>query len=230
MLGGLDESSSVILWSLFAPLGAVAFDRPGRAWPWFAAFVATILLARSPAFGRTALTCRRLRPDLRRPQHRRRVVRRDDVARDLARGRDTAQARVETLLLNVLPADIAQRLQSDPNAIADHFDDASILFADVVDFTRSRAGSTRARWSGFSIGSSRASTRSSTATTSRRSRRSATATWSLRVSPGSGRITHTRWRGSRSKWVRQARTASPKAPSTTCASASASARGRSWPA
>src|SRR5919107_6326090 len=45
MLGGLDESSSVILWSLFAPLGAVAFDRPNRAWPWFAAFVATILLA-----------------------------------------------------------------------------------------------------------------------------------------------------------------------------------------
>src|SRR5687768_1146168 len=45
MLGGLDESSSVVLWSLFAPLGAVAFDRPGRAWPWFAAFVATILLA-----------------------------------------------------------------------------------------------------------------------------------------------------------------------------------------
>ena len=45
MLGGLDESSSVILWSRFAPLAAVAFDRPGRAWPWFAAFVATIVLA-----------------------------------------------------------------------------------------------------------------------------------------------------------------------------------------
>jgi adenylate cyclase len=52
-----------------------------------------------------------------------------------ARGRDTAQARVETLLLNVLPAEVALRLQSDPNSIADHFDDASILFADVVDFT-----------------------------------------------------------------------------------------------
>src|SRR5215218_4734521 len=45
MIGGLDESSSVILWSLFAPLGAVAFDRPSRAWPWFGAFVATMLLA-----------------------------------------------------------------------------------------------------------------------------------------------------------------------------------------
>ena len=45
MLGGLDESSSVILWSLLAPLGAVAFDRPDRAWPWFAAFVATVVIA-----------------------------------------------------------------------------------------------------------------------------------------------------------------------------------------
>jgi len=52
-----------------------------------------------------------------------------------ARGRDAAQARVEALLLNVLPGEIAERLQSDPNSIADHFDDASILFADVVDFT-----------------------------------------------------------------------------------------------
>src|ERR687898_442565 len=52
-----------------------------------------------------------------------------------ARGRDTAQARVEALLLNILPEEIAQRLQAEPYTIADHFDDASILFADVVDFT-----------------------------------------------------------------------------------------------
>jgi hypothetical protein len=31
--------------------------------------------------------------------------------------------------------EVAQRLQAEPYAIADHFDDASILFADVVDFT-----------------------------------------------------------------------------------------------
>jgi guanylate cyclase len=138
MLGGLDESSSVILWSLFAPLGAVAFDRPGRAWPWFAAFVATILGA--------LVLSEVVRPDgADLPEA---FVRTFDVLNivvvsvvamlllvTFARGRDTAQARVETLLLNVLPAEIAQRLQSDPNAIADHFDDASILFADVVDFT-----------------------------------------------------------------------------------------------
>ena len=45
MLGGLEDSSSVILWSLLAPLGAVAFDRPVRAWPWFGAFVGVVVLA-----------------------------------------------------------------------------------------------------------------------------------------------------------------------------------------
>jgi adenylate cyclase len=138
MLGGLDESSSVILWSLFAPLGAVAFDRPGRAWPWFAAFVATVLLA--------VLLAEVVRPDgADLPEA---FVRTFDILNivvvsavamfllvTFARGREAAQARVEALLLNVLPAEVAQRLQSDPNAIADHFDDASILFADVVDFT-----------------------------------------------------------------------------------------------
>lgn len=143
MLGGLRESSGVILWSLLAPLGAVALDRPGRAWPWFGAFVATVLLA----LGFAEL----VRPDgADLPNG---FVRTFDVLNivvvssvamlllvTFARGRDVAQARVETLLLNVLPAEVAQRLQSDPNSIADHFDDASILFADVVDFTPLASG------------------------------------------------------------------------------------------
>jgi adenylate cyclase len=143
MLGGLRESSAVILWSLLAPLGAVALDRPGRAWPWFAAFVATVLLALGIA--------EVVRPDgADLPDG---FVRTFDVLNivvvssvamlllvTFAQGRDAAQARVEALLLNVLPAEVAQRLQSDPNSIADHFDDASILFADVVDFTPLASG------------------------------------------------------------------------------------------
>jgi adenylate cyclase len=138
MLGGLDDSSSVVVWSLLAPLGAVAFDRPGRAWPWFAAFVTTLLLV--------LLLSEVVRPDgANLPAG---FVGTFDVLNivgvsvvalmllvTFARGRDTAQARVEALLLNILPEEIAQRLQTEPNAIADHFDDASILFADVVDFT-----------------------------------------------------------------------------------------------
>src|SRR5215213_5018207 len=138
MLGGLEDSSSVILWSLLAPLGAVAFDRPARAWPWFAAFVAVVVV--------TLVLSEVVRPDGANlpDEFVRTFVVLNIVAVSLvamlllitfARGRDTAQARVEALLLNILPKDVAERLQAEPYAIADHFEDASILFADVVDFT-----------------------------------------------------------------------------------------------
>ena len=45
------------------------------------------------------------------------------------------QERSEALLLNILPRPIAERLKAATQTIADHFDAASILFADVVDFT-----------------------------------------------------------------------------------------------
>jgi adenylate cyclase len=138
LVGGLEESSMVLVWSLLAPLGAVAFGSPRRAWPWFGGFVATILL--SVALSEV------VRPEAADLPNG--FVRAFDILNIIlvsfvamlllvtfARGRETAQARVEALLLNVLPAEVAQRLQSDPQAIADHFDDASILFADVVDFT-----------------------------------------------------------------------------------------------
>ena len=41
----------------------------------------------------------------------------------------------ERLLLNILPKPIAQRLKQGERTIADYFDEVSILFADVVDFT-----------------------------------------------------------------------------------------------
>jgi class 3 adenylate cyclase len=42
----------------------------------------------------------------------------------------------ERLLLNILPEPIAQRLRSGEPLIADRFDDVTLLFADVVDFSR----------------------------------------------------------------------------------------------
>jgi guanylate cyclase len=45
------------------------------------------------------------------------------------------QEKSEDLLLRVLPGPIAERLKGTPQTIADHFVAASILFADVVDFT-----------------------------------------------------------------------------------------------
>jgi len=45
------------------------------------------------------------------------------------------KARSERLLLNILPAPVAQRLQRGEESISDGFDDISVLFADLVGFT-----------------------------------------------------------------------------------------------
>ncbi len=45
------------------------------------------------------------------------------------------QEKSERLLLNILPEAIADQLKQNPRSIANRFDNASILFADIVDFT-----------------------------------------------------------------------------------------------
>ncbi len=45
------------------------------------------------------------------------------------------QQQTEKLLLNILPKPIALRLQKEQKLIADHFDEVSVLFADLVGFT-----------------------------------------------------------------------------------------------
>ena len=45
------------------------------------------------------------------------------------------QEKSENLLLNILPKDIAELLKKEPHTIAEEYNEASILFADVVNFT-----------------------------------------------------------------------------------------------
>jgi adenylate cyclase len=45
-------------------------------------------------------------------------------------------ARSESLLRNILPASIAERLKSSPDSIADSYSEATILFVDIVGFTK----------------------------------------------------------------------------------------------
>lgn len=49
--------------------------------------------------------------------------------------REHERAKSERLLLNVLPASVAARLRDSEGTIADGFDDVTVLFADIVDFT-----------------------------------------------------------------------------------------------
>lgn len=50
------------------------------------------------------------------------------------------QLRVERLLLSIFPPDIARRLKEGEQSIAEHFDQATVLFANVQEFPRLTAG------------------------------------------------------------------------------------------
>jgi guanylate cyclase len=137
-LGGLVASSGVILWSFLSPLGAAVFDKPERAWRWYAGFVGLIVA--------TIPLARMLRPDeAEMPYSAVMAFAALNIAAvslvaftvvlAFAHQRELARNRVESLLLNILPGEIAQRLQMEPQTIADDIEDASVLFADVVDFT-----------------------------------------------------------------------------------------------
>jgi class 3 adenylate cyclase len=56
--------------------------------------------------------------------------------RDQLLALDAEKKKSEALLLNVLPAAIAERLKSENRPIADGFQDVSVLFADIVGFTQ----------------------------------------------------------------------------------------------
>ena len=143
-VGGFVASGAVGLWGILAPLGALVFNGARSGVRWFAAFVAVFLVSgivgelagRGPAF-----------PAWFAPMM---IALNVTVAgtvvfgllAQFVRQREEAlaalrveQDRAETLLLNILPRSIAERLKTDSATIADQFAAASILFADVVDFT-----------------------------------------------------------------------------------------------
>jgi adenylate cyclase len=143
-VGGFLPSGGVALWGILAPLGALVFLEVRSAIRWFVAFVLVFLLtgvagelffpnADFPTwFPSTMLALN--------------IVGAGAIAFTLlasfAKQRNEAlaalraeQERAELLLMNILPHSIADRLKSAHQTIADHFDAASILFADVVDFT-----------------------------------------------------------------------------------------------
>jgi len=136
-LGGFFNGSAVILWALICPMGALLFDEPHHAPRWFLAFLSLVVLS---GF---------LQPYVR-------------FANNLSTAlvifffvinligvgslvfmmvfyfvgqKNMFQQKSETLLLNILPKEIAAILKNESRTIADHYNEASVLFADMVGFT-----------------------------------------------------------------------------------------------
>jgi len=150
-LGGFRASSAVSLWAIAAPMGALVFVGPRRAWPWVAGFL--VLLVLSTVFEFTVSGAARI------PQgavvaffflntsglflatylvlqyfvrERERTMEALDREHRLLQ---VERAKSERLLLNVLPGPIAARLKEREEVIADAFAEVSVLFADIVGFT-----------------------------------------------------------------------------------------------
>jgi guanylate cyclase len=134
---GFLASGAVGLWGILGPMGALVFGTVRSSIRWFAVFAIAFLisgllgeitggLSRLPVWFSTTMIALN-------------VIVGGAVVFTLlavfAKQRQDAQERADGLLINVLPRSIAERLKSEPQTIADSFSEASILFADVADFT-----------------------------------------------------------------------------------------------
>jgi adenylate cyclase len=143
-IGGIISAGGVGIWGIMAPLGALIFRGAGAGVRWFVLYVAIFL-----GSGIAGLL---LAPERSLPEwfSNLMTVLNITVGGSLiftilalfAKQREEAldevkveHERAENLLLNILPGSIAERLKGHPGTIADQFAAASVLFADVVDFT-----------------------------------------------------------------------------------------------
>ncbi|HEV3475219.1 MAG TPA: adenylate/guanylate cyclase domain-containing protein [Actinomycetota bacterium] len=144
LVGGFLPSGAVGLWGILAPLGALVFLEVRQAVRWFAAFLVVFVV--TGILGEVVFREADLPVGFTSTMLALNVIGAGSIAFTLlavfAKQRNAAltalraeQERSEELLVRVLPRPIAERLKGSHQTIADQFVAASILFADVVDFT-----------------------------------------------------------------------------------------------
>ncbi len=136
-LGGLITGSAIIIWGLIIPVMALVLlgPRAGKFWLGVS-FIVVIAVAMSSNWvpARYMLVI----PNLNAFLASQLIVVGAFLFLTLIyfiRQRDEFQRKSDDLLRNILPDEIAERLKDSSASIAEHFDHASVLFADVVSFT-----------------------------------------------------------------------------------------------
>jgi guanylate cyclase len=145
-IGGFAASSGVAIWAILSPVGALMILGTRQSTSWFLLFLGLAFLSwyMNPYFASNALpipdvikstfflmnitgTASILYGVLRYFQ-----AQKERVMISL----DQEQQRSNKLLLNILPAAIAERLKDNDMRIADHYDSVTVMFADLVNFTQ----------------------------------------------------------------------------------------------
>jgi adenylate cyclase len=155
-IGNFVSASGVILWGLLAPVGAVVLYSARESIPWFVAYIVLTLatgyvdyeLAWLPPKGpkvplstsvvffalnfaaMSTIVYSLLRFAFSEREKSR--LRLEEAHSGLHQERE----RSEKLLLNILPAPVAERLKRLESPIADGFAEVTVMFADIVNFTR----------------------------------------------------------------------------------------------
>jgi class 3 adenylate cyclase len=153
-IGSYVSSSGVMLWALLAPVGVMIFQGPRESLPWFFAYIVmtavsgffdfylgegtqqgvnmqTIAVFFALNFAAMSTIVYLLISYF--VRQRDRLQENLDVQNRLLKDE---QEKSERLLLNILPGPIAERLKVDQATIADGFADVTVMFADIINFTR----------------------------------------------------------------------------------------------
>jgi len=145
LIGGFAASSGVAIWALLSPVGALMILGARQSSPWFMLFMALAVVSwqLNSVFASNALPIpMRLKDDffvinllgfstVMYVAMRYFQSQKAKVLEALA----AEKARSERLLLSIFPGSVAERLKNNDLRIADHYDSATIMFADLVDFT-----------------------------------------------------------------------------------------------
>jgi class 3 adenylate cyclase len=137
-LGGFVNGSGVVLWSLLSPLGAMLFYKPSSAYKWLIAFAILVFIS--------FIAQPWLRTQNNLTDYQIRIFFFINIIAVGAlifmmvyyfvRKKNFFQARSETLLLNILPKQIAEELKANGKAEAKHFDEVTVMFTDFKNFTQ----------------------------------------------------------------------------------------------
>jgi len=153
-IGSYVSSSGVMLWALLAPVGVMIFQGPRESMPWFFAYIVmtmisgffdyylgegtqqgvnmqTIAVFFALNFAAMSTIVYLLISYF--VRQRDKLAARLDVQNKLLQ---LEQDKSERLLLNILPGPIATRLKKQQVTIADGFADVTVMFADIINFTR----------------------------------------------------------------------------------------------
>ena len=153
-IGNFISSSGIVLLALLAPVGAMVFQGVRESIPWFVAYV--VLTAVSGVFdyylaaGVVSGVPMKIIPvffvlnftilsTIVYLLIRFFVLKKDMFQTELGEKNKLLQVeqdKSERLLLNILPKHVAERLKRDEKVIADGLADITVMFADIVDFTR----------------------------------------------------------------------------------------------